>query len=89
MCLAVPLRLNRIFPDRAAGLVDMGGAEREVGLDLVPEARPGDYVLVHAGMAIEVIEEEEADKTLDVLRRFALVPGMLEPGEGGGEPGSL
>jgi len=82
MCLAVPLRLLRIDPNGREGIVDMGGAPRTVGLDLVPEAVPGDFILVHAGMGIEVIAEDEAQTTLEALREFAALPGMLAPGAG-------
>jgi len=79
MCLAVPLKLLSVAPDGASGVVDMGGAEVSVGLDLVPEAKPGNFVLVHAGMAIEIIEESEAQATLAVYQEFAEVPGLLAP----------
>lgn len=53
-----------------SGRVDFGGMIREVSLALVPEALPGDYVLVHAGMALSRLEEAEALKTLEDLRRI-------------------
>jgi len=80
MCLAIPLKLLTISADGREGVVDMGGAEKVVGLDLTPQVRPGDYVLVHAGMAIETMDEEEAETTLAAFREFASVPGLLAPG---------
>ena len=62
MCLAVPLRITAIDGDMAT--VEMGGVMRQVSLVLTPEARVGDYVLVHTGFAINVLDEEEARETL-------------------------
>lgn len=62
MCLAVPLRVTAIDGDMAT--VEMGGVMRQVSLVLTPEAMIGDYVLVHTGFAINVLDEEEARETL-------------------------
>jgi hydrogenase expression/formation protein HypC len=69
MCLAIPVRLVSIEGDEARGT--LGAAEIRVGLALVPEAKAGDYVLVHAGFALEVISEEEARKTFEIVRDLA------------------
>ncbi len=77
MCLAIPgqvvsvteIGLNRV------GQVQFGGVERAVFLDFVPEATPGDYVLVHVGFALGRIDEEEAKQTLALIERL----GMMEP----------
>ena len=79
MCLAVPLKLVEILKDRNEGRVDMAGSSITVSLDLVPEAMPGDYVLVHAGMAIEVMKEAEAKETLDIYLEYARFSSLLEP----------
>lgn len=69
MCLAVPGRIAAVHEgDRAD--VDMLGARREVSLRLVPEAREGDYVLVHAGFGIQVIDEREAAETIRLLQEM-------------------
>ena len=68
MCLAVPGKIMSI--DGTAGVVDMNGVEVKVGLQLVPEAQVGDYVLLHAGFAIQVIEEEEARETAELLVEY-------------------
>jgi hydrogenase expression/formation protein HypC len=68
MCLAIPGRILSV--DGVAGLVDMNGVEVKVGLQLVPEARVGDYVLLHAGFAIQVIEEDEARETAELLAEY-------------------
>jgi hydrogenase expression/formation protein HypC len=65
MCLAVPGKLVRIEGD--VGLVQFSGAERRVGLALVPDARVGDYLLVHAGYAIQRMDEAEALENLELL----------------------
>ena len=68
MCLAVPMRLERV--EGALGLARSAGLELDVALDLVPEAREGDYVIVHAGYAIQSLSEEEAKETLAILARL-------------------
>jgi hydrogenase expression/formation protein HypC len=65
MCLAVPGKLVRIEGD--VGFVEFQGAERRIGLMLLPEARVGDYVLVHAGYAIQRMDEAEAQENLRLL----------------------
>jgi hydrogenase expression/formation protein HypC len=62
MCLAVPVRVNRIEGTMAE--VELGGVLRQVSLVLTPEAHEGDYVLVHTGFAISVLDEQEAQETL-------------------------
>lgn len=61
MCLAVPAKV--VTMEGSIAKVDMMGNERVICLDLVPEAKLGDYVLVHAGFAIEIIEESLAHET--------------------------
>jgi hydrogenase expression/formation protein HypC len=69
MCLAVPAKII----DRVDMLatVDISGVTRKISLMLLPEAKVGDFVLVHAGFAIETIDEEEAKKTMDLLKELA------------------
>lgn len=62
MCLAVPLRVQRI--EGTLAQVELGGVTRTVSLVLTPEAKEGDYVLVHTGFAISVLDEREAQETL-------------------------
>jgi hydrogenase expression/formation protein HypC len=73
MCLAVPGRIESIDsadPVFRTGKVCFGGIFKTINLACVPEAQTGDYVLVHAGIAISVIDEEEARKTLDCLNEI-------------------
>jgi len=79
MCLAVPLKILEISADGKDGTVDMGGSAMTVGLDLVPDARPGDWVLVHAGMAIEALRDFEAEEILDTYREYARSAHVIEP----------
>lgn len=72
MCLAVPGRIEEITNDEGlsrAGRVRFGGVVREVNLAFVPEAMPGDYVIVHVGFAISRLDEEAALLTLQDLTR--------------------
>lgn len=68
MCLAIPMQV--IFVDGARGRVSANGIETEVALDLTPEAEPGDYVIVHAGFAIQRLSQEEAAETLEIFERL-------------------
>ena len=68
MCLAVPARITSI--DGVKGIIDLEGVRREISLLLVPEAVVGQYALVHAGFAISVLDEEEAQKGLEVFAEY-------------------
>ena len=73
MCLAVPGRVMSVSgedPVLRTGRVDFGGVEKEVSLAFVPEAREGDYVLVHVGFAISRVDEEEAQKVFAYLKEI-------------------
>jgi hydrogenase expression/formation protein HypC len=69
MCLAIPALVKTVEGEQA--VVDIEGVTREVSLALTPDARVGDYVLLHTGYAISVIDEAEARETLDLLRQMA------------------
>ena len=68
MCLAVPVKIISIEGDQAD--VDIGGVTRRVSIALTPEAEVGNYVLLHTGYAINVLNEEEAQETLNLLERL-------------------
>ncbi len=70
MCVAVPSQVVEI-PEHGVGVVDIGGVRRRVSLLLLPEARVGEYVIVHAGFAIQRIDEGEAIEGLRMLREMA------------------
>ena len=69
MCLAIPAQVKYINENNLA-TVDILGVTREVALDLTPSAEVGSYVLIHAGFAIEVVSEEAAQETLDLIKEF-------------------
>jgi hydrogenase expression/formation protein HypC len=69
MCLSVPGKIVKIKNNMAR--VDVGGMLRDISLDLCPEVSLGEYVLIHAGFAIQKVDEEEAKETLDLLRKMA------------------
>ena len=69
MCLAIPGKIESIEGKRAR--VDIAGTVREADLSLLPDAAVGDWVIVHAGFAIEKYDEEEAQETLKLLRELA------------------
>ncbi len=79
MCLAVPGKILSISGDDATrmGAVSFGGVSKEASLAFVPEAKVGDYVLVHAGFAISVVDEAEAAQTLEYFRQIGEL-GELE-----------
>lgn len=68
MCLAVPALVRSI--NGSVGEVEVGGVRRKISLHLVPEAEVGDYVYVHTGFAISIVDEEEAEQTLQFLREL-------------------
>lgn len=87
MCLAVPGKITEITQTPAAkmGKVDFGGVVREVCLEAVPEAEIGNYVIVHAGFALNVLSEREAEETLEALRELGEIEGELLMDEAGQE----
>jgi len=66
MCLGVPMRVETIADDFAVCAID--GVQREASLMMLDDVKVGDYVLIHAGFAIEKIDEDEAQLTLQALR---------------------
>jgi hydrogenase expression/formation protein HypC len=74
MCLAIPGKLIAITAQLdetfRVGKVSFDGVIKEVSLTLVPDAKVEDYVMVHVGAAISIVDEEEAKKTFDILRQL-------------------
>lgn len=74
MCLAIPGKLTAITGQLDEtfrfGKVSFGGIMKDVNLSMVPEAKVGDYVLVHVGVAISLVDEEEANKTFEYIRQI-------------------
>lgn len=74
MCLSIPGKLIEVTAELdetfRVGRVSFDGIIKEVSLTLVPEAKVGDYVMVHVGAAISLVDEEEAVKTFDLLKQL-------------------
>jgi hydrogenase expression/formation protein HypC len=68
MCLAIPVKITKVEGSTAEG--EIGSVKRQIDISLVGDVKPGDYVILHAGFAIEKIDEEEAKKTLDLMQEF-------------------
>ena len=69
MCLAIPARVIQI--EEGLGLVELGGVVREASFMLLPDAQVGDYVLLHAGYALQKLDEAEAEETIRLLAELA------------------
>jgi len=81
MCLAIPGKILEIHEagDLRVGKVQFGGITRQVQLSFVPEARTGDWVMVHVGFAISMVDAEEAEKTYQILQSMGLLEAELPP----------
>lgn len=99
MCLAVPGKIVSITEEEGLGLrrgkIDFGGVIKEACLAFTPEASVGDYVLVHVGFSLSVIDEAEAKKIFETLREMELLEELGEhsafsrqPSASGGVPES-
>jgi hydrogenase expression/formation protein HypC len=73
MCLAIPARVVELRSGDTA-MVDLGGIRKEISLALVPEAQVGDYVIIHVGYALGLIDPEEAQRTLDMFDELNRAP---------------
>jgi hydrogenase expression/formation protein HypC len=73
MCLAVPVLLKKV--EGKEGEVEIGGIGRRISLWLTPEAKVGDYVLMHTGYAISIVDRAEAEETLEIFREIAELGG--------------
>ena len=68
MCLAIPMQIVEIKDKK--GIVEIGGVQREVGLQLLKQVKIGDYVIVHAGFAIQILDEKEAKETIALFEEM-------------------
>lgn len=76
MCLAVPALITSIENNEAD--IDIGGISRRINILLTPEVKTGDYVLVHAGYAINILSRSEAEETLKLFEEMAKLAGEEE-----------
>lgn len=74
MCLAIPGKIieftNALDDVFRIAKVDYGGIQKEVNMSMLPEAKIGDYVMVHVGVAISIVDEQEANETAKFLRQM-------------------
>jgi hydrogenase expression/formation protein HypC len=80
MCLAVPGKILAVAGEQEfrTGQVSFGGVVKQVSLAYVPEAQVGDYVIVHVGFAISVVDEQEAQHTFEYLRQMGELADVEE-----------
>ncbi len=74
MCLAVPAKVESLMCDNMA-TVSVLGVKRDISVDLTPDVQIGDYVLVHAGFSIEIVDEVTAKETLELVKQM---PEMVD-----------
>ncbi|HZT22752.1 MAG TPA: HypC/HybG/HupF family hydrogenase formation chaperone [Verrucomicrobiae bacterium] len=88
MCLAIPGRIESLRGDdplTRMGKINFGGILKEASLAYVPEAKVGDYVIVHVGFAISRVDEDEAQKIFDYLKQMEEL-GELDEGDASAPP---
>ncbi len=81
MCLGVPGKIIEVYEtnELKMGKIDFGGVIRESCLEYVPDAKVGEYVIVHVGFAISLLSEEEANETLELLREIINIEEEIGP----------
>ena len=77
MCLAIPAQIIELKDDNMVE-VNILGVTRDASIDLTPQAQVGDYVLIHAGFAIEVVDPQYAEETLKLIRQFPELADLEE-----------
>ncbi|MDP1594338.1 MAG: HypC/HybG/HupF family hydrogenase formation chaperone [Gallionella sp.] len=83
MCLAIPARVEQLLADNSA-IVNLGGVRKEISLALVEDIAPGDYVIVHAGYALQKLDEEEAARTLALFAELGRLDELRDELAGSG-----
>jgi len=73
MCLGIPGKIISIYEEQSTKMakVDFGGVTREVCIEVIPDAKPGDWTIIHAGFALNILDEAEALETLEILNEMA------------------
>jgi len=82
MCLGIPGKIVEVYKQNGLKMarVDFGGVFREACLDYVPEARPGEYCIIHVGFAISLVDEAEALETLKLFNEISKIEAEVGPG---------
>lgn len=78
MCLAVPMRITELL-DQGSGVCELEGVSCNVDLSLIEDPRVGEFVIVHAGFAIEKLDTDEADTRLKLFQELARIQGSGPP----------
>ena len=83
MCLGVPGKIMSIYESGTLQMakIDFGGVIHEACVEAVPEVKVGDWTIIHAGFALNILSEEEAQETLDALRELSLIEDELSANE--------
>ena len=83
MCLGIPGKILSIYEDHGTKMakIDFGGVSREACIEVIPDAKPGDWTIVHAGFALNLLSEEEAQETLGILQEMS---DLADEAEGAG-----
>ncbi|MAX97751.1 MAG: HypC/HybG/HupF family hydrogenase formation chaperone [Oceanospirillaceae bacterium] len=81
MCLAIPVKIERIEDDSTA-IADIGGLLKAINISLVADVKAGDYVILHVGFALKKLDEEEAQKTLAMISDIDLHNARTEAAAG-------
>lgn len=73
MCLGIPGKILSIFEDHGTKMarIDFGGVRQDACIEIIPEAKPGDWTVVHAGFALNLLNENDAQETLNMLREMS------------------
>ena len=69
MCLAIPMKVIKIEGSRA--VVELGGVKMTINLELLDNVKNGEYVIIHAGFAIQKVDDKEAEETIEILKQIA------------------
>lgn len=72
MCLAIPAKIIELCSDNLA-IVDLAGVQKEISISLVDGVKVGDYVIVHVGYALQIVNEEEAKQTLSIFAKSGIL----------------
>jgi len=81
MCLGIPGKILTIYEDHGTKMaeIDFGGVRREACVEVIPDAEPGDWTIIHAGFALNLLSESEALETLEMLKEMSELAEQEQP----------
>jgi len=81
MCLGIPGKILTIYEDHGTKMaeIDFGGVRREACVEVIPDAEPGDWTIIHAGFALNLLSESEALETLEMLKKISELAEQEQP----------